>query len=303
MNEKIETEDVAARGGRYRGDGDGRPLTSAELERELEDTRLDLDATLDAIAHKLAPDALMRQATDYLNLGPKEFASNLGDAVRRNPLPTLVAGIGLAWLYYADRHGTAAPSGPALGESAAQQGHRLADAAHRAGDSARRVGDSVRHAAESARGGVGMAAERVRAAGGSARHGADLARQRVSEGMARMREQVGAARATGRRWAVQTRRGAADLGSEGRRMLEEQPLVVGAVGIALGALLGALLPRTRVETQALGEARDRLVEKAEEAVGESLEKVRSGGRAETETEQARVSQTTTTTYEGPAQWH
>ncbi|MCO6763492.1 hypothetical protein KQH43_30835, partial [Streptomyces sp. EL5] len=35
-------------------------------------------------------------------------------------------------------------------------------------------------------------------------------------------------------------------------LLREQPLVVGALGIALGALLGASLPRTETEDRALG---------------------------------------------------
>ncbi|HLT39306.1 MAG TPA: DUF3618 domain-containing protein [Enhygromyxa sp.] len=51
-----------------------------------------------------------------------------------------------------------------------------------------------------------------------------------------------------------------------RQRLEDDPLVLGALGIALGAALGAGLPRTRIEDQTFGEARDELASKAKRAV-------------------------------------
>ncbi len=39
---------------------------------------------------------------------------------------------------------------------------------------------------------------------------------------------------------------------------EEQPLVVGALAVAVGAAMGGVLPRTRVEDEAMGASSDKL---------------------------------------------
>ena len=48
-------------------------------------------------------------------------------------------------------------------------------------------------------------------------------------------------------------------------VVQEQPLALGAVGVAIGALLAAYLPRTRQEDQILGEASDKFSEAAQAA--------------------------------------
>jgi hypothetical protein len=47
-------------------------------------------------------------------------------------------------------------------------------------------------------------------------------------------------------------------------MMREQPLALGAIGLAIGALAAALAPRTQVEDRTLGPVRDDLAEKAAE---------------------------------------
>jgi hypothetical protein len=49
-----------------------------------------------------------------------------------------------------------------------------------------------------------------------------------------------------------------------RQRVEDDPIVLGALGIALGAALGAGLPSTRIEDEALGEKRDELAAKAKQ---------------------------------------
>lgn len=48
------------------------------------------------------------------------------------------------------------------------------------------------------------------------------------------------------------------------RMLEEQPLALGAIGLAIGAVLAAAAPRTRKEDELMGEASDRLKDQAKD---------------------------------------
>lgn len=56
------------------------------------------------------------------------------------------------------------------------------------------------------------------------------------------------------------------------RMLTEQPLVIGALGIALGALIGGVLPSTAQEDRVLGATRDRLADQATSATREVAQK-------------------------------
>lgn len=51
---------------------------------------------------------------------------------------------------------------------------------------------------------------------------------------------------------------------------EENPLAIGAVALALGTAVGLALPRTELEDEWLGEARDQLMDKVGEAAHESL---------------------------------
>jgi ElaB/YqjD/DUF883 family membrane-anchored ribosome-binding protein len=60
-------------------------------------------------------------------------------------------------------------------------------------------------------------------------------------------------------------------------LVHEQPLALGAVGLAIGALLGAAAPRTRVEEQVMGEASQNITQKAKE-VAESTMGDKKGGQ-------------------------
>lgn len=71
-------------------------------------------------------------------------------------------------------------------------------------------------------------------------------------------------------------------------LVREQPLVLGAIGLAVGAAVGALLPGTETEDRLMGETRDDLAERArataeqgferaKEAAGEHLERAKDRG--------------------------
>ena len=47
-------------------------------------------------------------------------------------------------------------------------------------------------------------------------------------------------------------------------MMNEQPLVVGALAVAVGAIIGTAIPSTQYENRVLGTARDRTLSKAQE---------------------------------------
>src|SRR6266576_2102919 len=57
----------------------------------------------------------------------------------------------------------------------------------------------------------------------------------------------------------------------------DQPLVVAGVGLAVGAAIGALLPRTKAEDELMGEASDELKEQSKEFAGQQFEKAKKVG--------------------------
>ncbi len=59
------------------------------------------------------------------------------------------------------------------------------------------------------------------------------------------------------------------------RMLDEQPLVLGAIGLAAGAVLGAMLPETEMENRTLGSARDELAATAKTMAQDKVEALKS----------------------------
>jgi ElaB/YqjD/DUF883 family membrane-anchored ribosome-binding protein len=97
--------------------------------------------------------------------------------------------------------------------------------------------------------------------------GLSSARDRLSGTAQSARERVGQL-SDGARYRMAQMRGGYDS------IVREQPLMLGAIGLAVGALLGAGLPRTRQEDELMGEASDRRTEKAKEAGREQLEKAK-----------------------------
>ena len=61
-------------------------------------------------------------------------------------------------------------------------------------------------------------------------------------------------------------------------MLNEHPLALGAIGLAIGAVVAAMAPRTEKEDQLMGQARDDLLDKAKQAGTEKLEQMKEGQR-------------------------
>ncbi len=56
-------------------------------------------------------------------------------------------------------------------------------------------------------------------------------------------------------------------------MLRENPLTVGTLAVGVGAAIGLAIPETGKEHEVMGEARDTVVDKAQEKVQETQQKV------------------------------
>lgn len=279
--------------------------TSAEIERQVEGTRAGLAHSLDVLRERVSPDHLMDQAVQYVRTaGGDDFTRNLTAAVRENPLPVLLIGAGIGWMLMsgqknADRDATSStvvrripgsvPAGTAPGAAPASSG---AKASGMAGNMVSGIGSSAGSAASTARDWAsqtattaqqsasdavgragemaGSAYEAVSSAAGSAAgqlgegasvvggHIADLAHS-AQEQVARAGSSVGSSVGTS---------------SQGlQKILHDQPLALAALGIAVGAAVGALIPVTQAENRLLGTTSDALQEKVKAAAQDGLAQV------------------------------
>ncbi len=71
----------------------------AELQREIEADRQRIEDKLHTIQERMSPGELMDELFAYARRsGGAEFLTNLAGAMKANPIPVALTGIGLAWL-------------------------------------------------------------------------------------------------------------------------------------------------------------------------------------------------------------
>lgn len=238
--------------------------TPSHAEREVERARADLRDTLDALKEKLSFGELFDEARHkFMTTDSGEFLRNLGRQARDNPMPAVLAGASLLWLMMSNRerrqtYGTRATrfTGDGMGmrtaaESARETGEGALERAQAAASSA---GETMRSMAHTVGDTMTSATGAARSAGHSAAelmHSASEAAQTASRSAVRMGQR--------------TTQSLSEI-------IEQQPLLLGVAGLALGALVGALLPSTRIEDEYLGETRDQLREAISEQSGQLYEK-------------------------------
>ncbi|MDG4895433.1 DUF3618 domain-containing protein [Mesorhizobium sp. WSM4976] len=223
--------------------------SAAELEREAEATRARVVATADSIRDKMTPGQLFDEFTGLFRNGTgSDMLYNLKVQMRDNPLPLTVIGAGLAWLML----GSGASPASAGADGATRRGPGLDHGAFGAGMSstASDAADSVAEAASGAAATVsGMASEAAGTVSGMASSAADTLASS----------------------AAATADMATSAGRSAHNLLQDQPLAAAAVGLAIGAAIGAMLPHTDVEDERLGGYREKLRESAQETLKEGLD--------------------------------
>jgi ElaB/YqjD/DUF883 family membrane-anchored ribosome-binding protein len=208
---------------------DRRPETNpGTLERDIGRTRAEIGLTVAALKRKFTARHLLKEGLDMAieSFNGSQAIHRGLDAVRANPVPVALIGIGAAWLLAANT---------GLVDRLAQD-ERVDTAKRRASELASEIGT---RAGELAEGTVQSARETAEAAvngAGAALNGAVSSVGERAEAMAD--RLVGA--------------------------VERNPLVIGAIGVMAGALIASLLPTGHGE--GASEAVKSTVEKAEDAV-------------------------------------
>jgi len=179
----------------------------------------------------------------------------LFDTIYNNPIPAAVTGMGVLWLlmnrsraasdrsrgYPTGNGGSVEQIGAAVGRAAQQAGGAVTQGLHGAqslaGDAFEGASGVVTSIAQSATAGVGQAAHTVS-------EGAGALADNALQGAKRVEQTV-------------------------QRTMQDRPLAVGAAVLAVGTMVGCLLPHTQAEDQLMGETRDSLLYRAGDAVHEA----------------------------------
>jgi hypothetical protein len=207
----------------------GASRNPEQLERTADQIRADLDRTLDALERKLSPSQLLDRSLAYLREHSGELTRAVGETVRRNPVPIMLAVAGVGWL--------------------------VASTLRARNDSDDTFGDESPYADRPAR--RGKIRDRVEAA----------------------RERIHSSRAAAANKFAQ----AADVTREQTRRtqyqvltaIERRPILLGGVAVAIGALIGAVIPATEYEDRIVGQVRDRAVERAKQMGERQYQNLRS----------------------------
>lgn len=222
--------------------------SAAELERDAEAARARVANTAETLRSKMTPGQLIDEMTGMFAGGDGSAAlNNLKAQVRDNPLPLTLVGAGLAWLMLGQGGSSSSDTGARYG----------AETRYGSGDFDTREGwdgdfpssDADLGDYSSAGRGGGSIADKVTGAASSAMEMASDAAGSVKQTFAGAADSISG---SAHGFADRSR----GMGSQARHaaedMFEREPLVLAALGLTLGTAIGALLPHTRLEDEALG---------------------------------------------------
>lgn len=280
---------------------------------DIEFTRTELSSTIDAIQNRLDPEVLSEHAkdtahdvTDYAIREAKEAAreitdhaieqaraavqditgqtrralraatlgkvetmartatdtaggwrQSMTDTIRANPMPAALVGLGIGWMLLNRPSGTSTRSVYAYSTRPYTPGS-YPDASEAGGADSGLAGTAA-----AAREGVGRVADQ-------AQQTASQAAQDLGGTARQVVEQV---QATGGQVMDEVQSQASLAQGFLSRQLEENPLLVGAVAVAIGGVLAGTVRSTPREDQMLGAARDRLMGSARDFTQETMQKV------------------------------
>ena len=204
-----------------------------------------------------------------LREGARGAGSSLMTTIKENPIPAALVGFGLAWLFFSKSSGSQPSSSWREDQSYSydqdrrygydyEQDRRQSGIRERAGYMA----SDVSQAASNVASGVSQKAESV---ADSVSEAAGEVKNKAGEFVNQAQERVGMV-------GQQIKGQSSQVVNKSQTILQENPLMAGAVALALGAAVGLMLPVTQQENQLMGEARDKFMDRAGGVVHETVDK-------------------------------
>ena len=252
-----------------------------EIQQEIAETREEMSETIDALQEKLKPANIVADATDRVKSATTEKVRNMAESasetaqglyrntgassvieeVRQNPYPALMIGAGVAWMIM-DRsrnRGNGDGYGYENNRWRNSSGSQYGSYGSGSRDGSRSAYGSNYSGTEYGSASRGSSCDAGSSYGSGSGYGASFGENdREESGLTdRARETMNQARYATQRT---TRRAQNQL----QRMLNDNPLLVGAAAMVIGAAIGAALPETERENEWMGDARDTVIDRAQE---------------------------------------
>lgn len=244
-----------------------------KIEADINRSRHALNDTIEQLSGRLSPGQILDEALGLAKGQAGQFTANLGRQMRDNPLPVLLvgAGIGLLLMNHGRQHGgeeshsewrfrklQEARSGVIRREDETEEAY-----AQRVHEAEAHAMGLKQHAGEA----IGAFKARVKSAGDMLAHAAQGVRDRMAAGAASTAHFFGDQ-------AYNLKAGAGEAKHRVQAFYDDYPLAAGAIGLAIGALIGASTPLSSVERENLQGVADAaaragadLAEKGANAVG------------------------------------
>jgi ElaB/YqjD/DUF883 family membrane-anchored ribosome-binding protein len=263
------------------------------LREEIEQTRERMSDTLDQLGERLNPNRIKQQVKDnvreatigrvedmarHASVRVNETREGILDTIRDNPVPAAMIGIGLGLMLFNGRRDSRSHTHSLQASEVGGYGY---------------VGNidgvTPRLMQDDAAGGIGASVSHDRS-GGIRSHVSDVAvnaREKVSDVTQRAGERISEVKDTASEKvgdaAHRVQHVASDLAQTTRYQaqraedrfastMQDNPLAVGAVAIALGMAAGFAIPDTRRENEILGPTRDKLMDRARVVASEAKER-------------------------------
>lgn len=244
-----------------------------QIRAEIEDIRVEMGETIDAIQERLSYaniseqvsdqvnnaietakdsvyDATVGQVVNYMRNAGNELSKNtVVKAVRANPLPFILIGAGAGLIAY---------------KSFSKKGYSNGGTERRFTNGESRSGESGRSLYNSAERQIGGVKDKVAEAASTAYEGIASAASSTAEGARNIAN------------SAYDKAGQLGTATKGKyeQYIEEKPMVIGALALAAGAAVGLSIPITRYEGELMGDARQKLLTKAEETASGFVDKAK-----------------------------
>ena len=241
-----------------------------QIRADIEDTRAEMSQTINEIQERLSPEHLMgqvketvreatigkvervmntvvdatepaREAVGRAGTAIKETGMSVADSMWKNPIPVALIGLGLGMLVMRSYRGNGGDY---------QTGQTTPRRRQNLGSGQKQYGTQY---GTTSTGSLNQMKE-------TASDLADRSTAALSDLGTKAKDSV----STAGTWFQQT--------------LRENPLAIGAVAVAAGTAVGLALPSTRLESEYVGEASEKLVDKAQEVARDAIHKVQSAAQ-------------------------
>jgi ElaB/YqjD/DUF883 family membrane-anchored ribosome-binding protein len=228
---------------------------TTQIEADIAATRDHMTGTIEEIGDRLDPATIVQEARDSVRdatvgkvedmtstatqalsgagMTVQDTGTGLIETIKQHPIPAVLTGLGVAWLW-THRADTSMSSDA--------RRYRMADEAYWRSDRGWSDGDKGSD-------GIGQQASNV----------ADDVGRRMSD----LGDTIG---------QVPSRVGGDDLVRQAQRFVDESPLAVGAVALAVGAAVGLAMPTTQTERRTFGPAVGEVVGQVGDRAKETLQK-------------------------------